>query len=174
MTVQTFRHRFASHRARLYRVLVVWVWGGVAMALMAFNTPPPLSFYAGGGIAAAVAFASLRAMRMRLDLDDLGVTVRNFVRKHECGWDELEAIRSGYRWGVLHGHAGVAFVRSDKERAIVAEATASLAQKDRSELGSLLRTKAAVHGVRFELDVDRMGDHPSMRTIGGTRNTLGR
>lgn len=174
MTVQTSHHRFASHRARLYRVLVVWVWGGVAVTLMAYNTPPPLSFYVGGGIAAAVAFASVRAMRMRLDVDDSGATVRNFVRNHECRWDELEAIRSGYRWGVLHGHTGVAFLKGDKERAIVAEATASLAQKDRSELGSLLRKKAALHGVRFELDVDRMDDHPSMRRIGGTRNTEGR
>ena len=97
-------------------------------------------------LVAVSVWATLRGWRMGLRIDDQGVTIRNFNRTYQLGWNEVSHFRDGA--GLKKGTTpqwALSVVLQDGE-AIVAYATSWSA-----ETQAALEQAAQRHGISAEL-----------------------
>lgn len=73
---------------------ILWPLVLCTLSINAFDEPPLAAALGFGGILGAALYS--RAARMRLDVDDEGLTVLGFVRTRFVPWDQVVGVVAGY------------------------------------------------------------------------------
>ena len=100
---------FRNHRLTYIAWMLVvgspmlFIWGG---AVAPGSLLPNLAISSGFGVISALFFS--RIARLRVEVDEAGVRVYNFIATRHLNWDEIKAfyLPTGADWAVAELHSG--------------------------------------------------------------------
>jgi len=114
-------------------------------------------------VAVAVIWGCARAWRIRLHLDDHGVTVRNYFRTSRFGWPEVGRITDGSVYAAAAGNAWAVRIVLRNGKWVTAAGTTGA--KDSKPMMAAIRQAAENHGIPVDMDLPNLlGQAPDYRS----------